>query len=276
MFQKTVYVSLALFILAALFAALPAGAQSIFLEPNTGPSLHLEALRPSVGSLDFSFFSYSFYLSGRIRAGETTQLRFEVPYASYKLEDSIFTATGRSSFGNPYVGAEFGPRDRGVQGEVGIRLPVMSDNAEAAGFGLLADPVERMEAYLDDILPVYAGLSYRHRSAGGFAMMLRAVPVAWIYTGDGSADSELFVLHSAQAWYEAEKVALGAGLSGRFLVTGDGADLGERTLYELGFFANFDLGTFRPGLQVRFPLDADLTDDLRLDPWYSISLGLEL
>lgn len=276
MSNKTILGSITIFVLLVLIGAVPAGAQSIFLEPNTGPSLHLEALRPSVGSVDFSFFSYAFYLSGRVKIGETAQLRFEIPYASYKLENSLFTETGRSSFGNPYVGAEFGPRDRGVQGEVGIRLPVMSDSAEAAGFGILADPVERVEAYLHDILSVYAGLSYRHRAESGFAMMLRAVPVAWIYTGDRNADSEITVLHSAQAWYEAEKVAVGAGLSGRFLVTADGADLGQRTLYQLGFFANFDLGTFLPGFQVRIPLDDDLTGDLRLDPSYSISLGLEL
>jgi len=256
----------------------PARAQSIFLEPNTGQGIHLEAVRPSLGAVNFTNLSYSYYLSGRVLASEGFGLRFEVPFAAYNVQDSSGdSGSGRSSFGNPYAGVEVGPADRGVQGEFGLRLPIMSDEAEAADFGLLADPVERMEAHFGtEYLPLFAGLRYRHRSDDGFALMLRAVPVIWFYIGDYNGDTEVSILHSVQTWYEADKVGVGVGISGRFIATGDADGFGERSIYQFGFFANYAFGNFLPGFQVRLPLDHDLKDDLHLGATYSLSVGLSL
>ena len=160
--------------------------------------------------------------------------------------------------------------------EVGIRLPVVGDGSEAAGFGMNADPVERMEAHAPDVLPIYFGMNHRVRSEGGLAFRLRMTPVLWVYTEDyGDDNLELFFLHSVQAGYENETVTIGGGISGRFLATGDSSGFGNRSIYQVGLYSNFDFGTFMPGLQVRIPLDSDLRD-AGYNPTYSLSIGMRI
>jgi len=259
-----------------------AQAQSIFLEPNNIPAVHLEALRPGFRGKDLSNITFAFFLSGRFSLGEELQVRAEIPYMTYKEDDSwsywgyqTRSSERENAFGNPYLGLEFGRLENGFHGEAGIRLPVVKDTSGAETEGMLTDPVERMEAFVPEVIPVYLGVNYRYRSDNGFGMRLRMVPVIWFRMGSSSSDdTEIFALYSAQAWYESEKVGVGGGFSGRFLTTGDEDGFGERTLHQFGFFANYTFGSVMPGFQVRFPLDQDLKDVLV--PAYSLSIGVKL
>lgn len=263
-----------------LLGAVSAPAQSIFLEPNNMGSIHLEALRPGFGGVNLSNLSFALFLSGRVQVGETLQIRGDFPYMTYKVEPTDYYwgqssgSEGKNAIGNPYVGLDVGSPDRGTQGEFGIRLPVVQDTSGAEREGAATDPVERMEAFLPDILPVFLGVNYRHRSSNGFAMRFRFVPVFWFYVGNSSSDTDLFLLYSAQAWYETEKVGVGGGFSGRAIATGDEDGFGERSIHQFGFFANYAFGSFLPGFQIRIPLDQDLKDNMV--PAYSISLGIKL
>lgn len=258
-------------------------AQSIFLEPNNNPAVHLEALRPGFGGIDLSETTFALYLSGRISLGEMLQLRAEVPYMTFQADYNNYYGNGytystatKNAFGNPYVGLDAGNLERGFHGEFGFRVPVVKDNNTAARSGVLTDPVERMEAFVREILPLYMGVNFRHRSQNGFAMRLRLVPVFWIGVGSGNDDdTDIFALYSAQTWYESGKVGVGAGFSGRFIATGDADGFGERSLHQFGFFANYAFGSFLPGFQVRFPLDKDLRDEGYV-PAYSFSVGVKL
>ncbi len=263
-----------------------ARAQSIFLEPNNQGSIHLEALRPGVHFINLNNLSFAYFLSGRIRAGEGLQIRGEIPFMYYRLDDKqLFGESSyeaQSDFGNPYLGLDVGNPDNGFQGEFGFRLPVIDNNSEVIELGILTDPVERIEAFIPDLVPFYAGANYRFKSNNGFAMRVRMVPVFWLWVGDRSdADPEAFVQYSAQAWYEDKKVGVGGGFSGRLILTNSGATgIGERTINQFGFFANYTFGSVMPGFQVRFPLDEDLKggdwDDLGMAPSYSLSIGLKL
>ena len=279
----------AFLVLGATFCFLGADsarAQSIFLEPNNIPSVHLEALRPGFGGVNLTNFSFAFFLSGRIPVGEELQIRGDIPYMTYKMDDDSYshyyygyssTPQSDNAFGNPYLGLDFGNLENGYHGELGVRLPVVKDSSGAEEAGILTDPVERMEAFAQEVLPVYLGVNYRYRSDNGFAMRLRLVPVIWFRVGDSSdEDTDIFALFSAQAWYENEKVGVGGGFSGRYLTTGDADDFGERTLHQFGFFANYSFGSVMPGFQVRFPLDSDLKDFADLVPSYSLSIGVKL
>ncbi len=257
-----------------------AQAQSIFLEPNSEASIHLEALRPGFDGYDLSATTFAFYLSGRFQVGHDLWMRTEFPFMNYKDDNPLYfgyyvTSTDRkSSFGNPYLGLDFGNSDNGFQGEAGFRVPVVKDYSGAAGEGLATDPVERMEAFVAEVLPIYLGVNYRLKSNDGFGMRLRMIPVFWVGVGDGSnQDTDVFVLYSAQAWFENETVGVGGGLSGRFVATGDADGFGERSLHQFGFFANFSFGSVMPGFQVRFPLDEDLE---RFNTSYSFSIGVKL
>lgn len=257
-----------------------ASAQSIFLEPNNMGSVHLEALRPGFERVDLSNFSFALFLSGRIQAGENLQIRGDIPYVTYTIESYNYYwggysgSQGENAIGNPYLGVDIGSPRRGFQGEFGIRVPVVDTASEATEVGMLADPVERMEAFIPETLPIFLGVNYRHRSDNGFAMRMRLAPVVWFFVGSGSGDPEIFVLYSAQAWYEVQKVGVGGGFSGRVITTGDDDGFGERSLHQFGFFANYAFESFLPGFQVRFPLDKDLRDFMV--PSYCISVGVQL
>lgn len=292
--MKSRFVGIILILLAAstLFTAGVVQAQSIFLEPNSGPGINLEALRLGSPYANYSNLSFAYYLSANIPVGDGLQLRTEIPWVYYQRDYLAYNydygysypyiKEGESvnSFGNPYLGVDVGNLFDGFAGEFGIRVPVMNRTSDVGSSEAMNDPVERLEAFAPDILSIFVGGNYRYRSGNGFAMRLRAVPVVWIPVGDqSSADPEVFVIYSAQAWYEDHKVGVGGGFSGRMIMTGDSEGLGERTLHQFGFFANYQFGNVMPGFQVRFPLDADLKDPfqgLGMSPNYSLSIGIKL
>lgn len=286
--MKSTIITAFLVVVAAGFAldTDSARAQSIFLEPNSQGSIHLEALRPGVPIINLSTLTFAYFLSGQIRAGEGLQIRAEVPFMYYKLDEQQYygesSTEAQSGFGNLYLGLDVGSPNNGFQGEFGLRLPTMDNDSEVVEFGILTDPVERIEAFVPDLVPIYAGANYRFKSDNGFGMRLRMVPVFWMWINEQSqADPEVFVQYSAQAWYEDKKVGVGGGFSGRILITdGGGTGIGERTINQFGFFANYTFGSVMPGFQVRFPLDADLKDatrdNLGMTPSYSLSIGFKL
>ncbi len=265
-----------------------AQAQSIFLEPSSGGGIHLEALRPSYEDLELTFYSFTFYLSSRVVVGDNLQLRVELPFVYFKEEEGYYyydpyygsysrPPRSESSFGNPYLGVDFGEADNGFQGEVGFRVPVFNGVNSAAAIGMLTDPVERLEAFGRDLLPLYFGGNYRYINKSGFGLRLRMVPVFWLYLDNsgGSSNNDIHVIYSAQAWYEAGKIGVGGGLSGRAIATGDADGFGERSLHQFGFFANFALGQIITGIQARVPLDSDLKNS-GMNTIFSLSIGVKL
>lgn len=286
--MKSMAILVSLFVLAAVIGlnAGPAGAQSIFLEPNNGAAIHLEALRPNFSGDDFSNLTFTFFLSMRANVGGDLFVRTELPFSNYKQESYYYdewgnyvsygSSNGDTAFGNPYIGLDAGRADNGFQGEFGVRLPVVNESSSAISLGSITDVVERMEAFTRDMLPIYLGVNYRLKTDNGFGMRLRMAPVFWMWIGDRSrADNDIFLLYSAQAWYESGKVGVGGGFSGRFLATGEANGFGERSFHQFGFFANYSFGKVMPGFQVRFPLDYDLRR-YGMNPSYSLSIGYKL
>lgn len=256
-----------------------ARAQSTLLEPNNGAAIHLEILRPNAHNVDISNTSFAFFLSGRVQVGGDLFLRAELPFVNYKEESSSDfwrSPENDSQFGNPYLGLDVGNPDNGFQGEFGVRVPVVSNFTETTAAGSAADYIERIEAFLPDLVPIYMGVNYRLKTDNGFGMRLRMVPVFWLWVGDRSnADSDLYAMYSGHAWYENEKVGVGGGISGRIIATGDTDGFDDRSLHQFGFFANYTFGSIMPGFQIRFPLD-DGIRRMGVNPTYSISFGVKL
>jgi len=258
-----------------LIISLNTAAGSIWFEPNRGNEIRLEAMKPSFKDADFTSMSLVWFLSGHFKVGNNLQLRADIPYAHVSEKNG---SDSESNAGNPYVGLDVGRLDSGFSGEFGFRLPLVSDssNLDAAIFGAMADYVDRLEAFYPDVLPVTMGASYRHQSPGGFGLRLRLAPVFWIDVGDALADgTELWLRYSGQVFFDTGTAAVGAGLSGRYFASDEGdRDFGQKSLHELGLFANLNLGRWQPTFRVRFPLDEDLKD--MMDPSFVLSLGLSL
>jgi hypothetical protein len=260
--------------LAALWLALVplAGeleAQSLWLERQPNRALYLEILKPSFDDTDLTFLSATFFLSGRYAFNEKLALFGELPFANGGIEnfgDSDFTV------GNLYAGLEYGRLESGVFGEFGVRVPLASEDNFGTLIGLFSDWVDRFEAFTPDVFSIIAAFNYRYRSGKGFGTRVRVAPILDIPTENGG-DPELFALYSLTAWYESDIIGAGGGFSGRAILTEDGS-VGERSLHQLGLFANLKFGRWHPGAQLRLPLDDDLTEFINLV--FSLSVGYRL
>lgn len=262
----------ALVLLATLGGTVSASAQSLWLEPQTGKGVVLEILRPGIKDADLTFFSRTYYLTGRFAAGEKATFLVEVPYAHVAGNNYDVSESG---FGNIYLGGEIGPRTSGFRFDFGVRIPtVPADNNTLSVAGAFSDYVDRAEAFVPEVFTGLMALRYRHLARSGFGLDVRMAPVVWFDTsGERSDGTEGWLLMSIQTWAELEKLALGLGYSNRILLTEDDRSLQERTLEQVVFFANLRFGAWRPGLQVRLPLDEDLQE--ALDPTVALSVGYD-
>ena len=118
---------------------------------------------------------------------------------------------------------------------------------------------------MPDQVPVRLGLHY-HRAASANAHIaydLRFVPSAWIKTSDDVlSETETFLGYGAWVRYEGESVRVGGGLTGRWNTSRDGADFREAWVHPFDLGADFLRGAVRPGVQLKLPLDDDLTSVL--------------
>ena len=257
-----------------LVVPMAAVADSIWLsQPDQGDELRLEAVLPNVQDGNFTTFSLAWFLSGTFEAKETLALSVDVPFAHVANPEGSESST---AIGNPYIGLRLGPRDAGVMGEIGVRLPFAPDNEEAALFGFIIDQVDRPEAFLPEVASATLGLNYRYRSVEGFGVRLRLAPILWFDTGSTLADDfEAWISYSAQGTYRAGPASFGAGFVGRYWASDDSdANFGQKSVHEFDIFTNLDYGRLKPSFRIRIPLDKDLTKIY--DPSAVLSLGVGL
>jgi hypothetical protein len=245
-------------------------AESIWLEPNRGDEIRLEAVLPNILDSEFTTFSMAWFLSGYVAVGDNLYLSADIPYAKFSSDRNNASS---SSIGNPYLGLNVGRNDSGFMGEFGVRLPLASSKESAVWTGLAIEQVDRPEAFIRDFASIVLGANYRYRSQEGFGMRLRLAPILWFYTGDSNYNDgvEAWIAYSAQFLYISGPVSFGGGFTGRYLATSDGNGFGESSLNEFDVFLNLDYGLMKPSARLRIPLDEDLTD--YLGPSLVLGLG---
>jgi hypothetical protein len=259
-----------------VFPAL-APAQSIWLTPPREPVFSLEALKPSFkGANNLTWTTSVFFLSFRVPASEKALFVAEVPFVHSGLKSNAFGSGSTSNLlGNPYIGFELGKTGHPVFGELGVRLPLakgFGGGGFADGVGLYTD-FDRFEAFFIEVASITGMLNYRHKAPSGVAVRLRGGPIYTFSTGQ-NPDSETYLGYSAQVWHESRRVHVGGGLTGRMVLSGGPGSLGERTIHQLGVFANFPAGKVQPGVHIRLPLDEELSNDLNLV--FGVNLGITL
>jgi hypothetical protein len=246
---------------AALLLALPASAQSIWLDREHRPSALAEVYFPNFDDADSHFPTWVWYAATRLPAGRALSFVAELPYA----RGEFGSGSGEGSIGNPYVGIEYASRPTGPRIEFGVRAPLVSDEKLLPFIlGFFTD-IERQDAFVPDQVTVRLGLHYRHAATPDSRVSwdLRFVPAAWIQTDDTFlAESEAFLGYGGTVRYEGDDVRVGGGLTGRWNATNDGADFGEASFHQLDLAADFLHGSVRPGVQLKLPLDDNLTGTL--------------
>ena len=250
-------------------------AQSVWIDQHLDQSFALEALKPSFSDgEDISFLTSVLYLSGRFRLSERIRVVAELPVSHFG-DESEFGDEGGTSLGNPYVGVELTHPDVASFIEIGLRVPLASEEGAGLGTGFVTD-FDRLEAFLPDALAVLVAPNYVYANASGFGVRVRLGPSLIVNTDEDefSDRTEVFGLYGAQLWYGTGRVRVGAGFTGRVTFTEEGANLRERTVHHVGAALIGDLGDVRPGLHFKVPVDEDFGDFLNYVVGLSLSVPL--
>jgi hypothetical protein len=247
----------------------PVHAQSVWLDRDHRSSVLVETYFPTFDGSDSHFPSWVWFAATRLPIGQTTWFVGELPYASGRFG----TTVRQSSIGNPYLGIELAPRARGFRADLGVRVPLEStDKLIPFVMGFYTD-IGRSEAFVPDQLTVRLGLHY-HRPGDALSRMaydVRLVPTGWIKTGDALlAESEFFLGYGGTVQYVGDEVRVGGGLTGRWNVTSEVGGFSENSVHQLDLAADFLHGAVRPGVQLKVPLDHDLSD--YIDTTFGVSL----
>ena len=260
------------------FTLSPLGAQSLWQDNTSREGFTIEFLKPDYENEEnLSFLTSVTFLSGRFPVTRSIIFAGELPFSYVNWDVPQGADLGaQQTFGNPYFGLEFHPRRAPLFFELGIRAPLTADvdgeNGEATVNGAFTDFVDRAEAFATDAVPVSGYLNYVVWTRTGFSLRLRGGPVFWIASGDRE-EPETFILYSAQVFYETGILRFGGGFSGRYLASLENADFGERSMHQLTFGLDILLGTLRPGVYIRIPLDEDHKEVI--NSVFGITLGID-
>ncbi|MEO6462490.1 MAG: hypothetical protein ABIP29_05390 [Candidatus Eisenbacteria bacterium] len=260
----------ALVLLVALGGLAPAAcAQSIWLDRVSPRTIHLEGAKPFLEGDRDGFFTTTWFLSTRLPLGERLAFVGELPFATAKTAFDLPTfglfEASSSAIGNPYLGIETRPASgRGSRFELGVRLPAASDNEFATATGAATD-VDRWEAFFPDIIVLRSTFHWRDDVVGKPGIDVRLGPALWLADGLGG-NAEIFAHYGLQFLYHGTEARAGAGIGGRWLLTG-GGDLGASSVHQVEAAADFLPGRVRPGVTLRIPLE---------DNGIDLALGLTL
>ncbi len=239
-------------IVATLGGSATAAAQTPRVDRGPVKSFSLEALRPSIEGGDFTALSSAWFVAAAVPVASRTRIVGEVPVAFggvRRLESDV-------ALGNIYLGVEFaGAPD--VFLDVGVRLPLASDENFGSLIGLAADPINRFEVFLPDVTTVVTALEYRSIYPSGAGFRLRVAPKVLIPT---EGDAEVLANYGAAGGYFGDRGTITAGFSGLTLLTSDGGSFGERSLHRLELEGQLNLGRLRPGVVFHLPIDEDTRD----------------
>ena len=263
--------------LAVFLLAYPAtlSAQSVWMGQRPPKSFSIEWLKPSFDGSDVGFLTSALFLSGRVPLADNVRLTAELPVA-HVSSDSEFDDASDTAIGNPYLGIELGESTGSLWGEIGVRAPLASSDNEAVFVGILAD-FDRFEAFVPDVLSIVGQATLASRSTSGFSVRLRGGSSVLINTDKEAFEDggELYLAYSGQGWYAAGPVQIGAGVTGRMLVTEDDLSLGERSIHQGGLSLIATLGKVQPGIYVKVPLDEDLKDSLNFVAGLNLTVLLD-
>lgn len=271
-------------LLAVAVAALPTGAsaQALWINPDRTGALELEVLRPNIENSTGT--SAALYLGIRAPLGSHVALVGEVPFAHGDFDVGPNAALdARTTLGNPYVGVEIGPSTSPILFEFGVRLPVLEEVDAGSSVGFLADPIDRPEAFLEDLIALSGRVHFRRFSRSGLGILLHAGATGWIASdaarrdlppGFNPPEDEVVANAGARLTWSGDVGGFVAGVSGRANVSDPDGSIGERALAQVAGAGWLRLGPVRPGVEFRIPLDDGLREVV--DATYGASLVIEL
>jgi len=251
--RRPVLKSLTVVILMWLLA-MPLFAQPIWLHQNNESYIGVEALKPNFeGEPNLTFVSSVIFVSGRFMIGDAIAIAGELPISHFGDDNDSETMIG-----NPYIGLEFRKPDGTFFIELGGRIPIAPDDKlGAALLGAFTD-FDRLEALLPDVVTFSGKVNFQTANSSNVVFRLRGGPTLLANSDSqnfiDNDNSEWLIDYSGQIGLQGEQISVFGGITGRYLASGEG-DFGEKSIHQLIGSANIDLGSVRPGIQLRFPLE---------------------
>jgi hypothetical protein len=244
---------------SVLWLAQPVVAQSYLLPSAPEKGVWIEAAHPNLkGFFEVTLPSTIWFASARVPVTPQVGVVVELPFAYARMDSTPFGGSAESNtvLGNPYVGAEYA-FSRQLSVQLGLRAPVTTAGPEswADVIAVLAN-LQRMEAFLENVLPVSIAASFQQAVADGFSVRSRAGVTQAFYIGDDDGEAATLLDYGVFGTYSVSVARFGAGLSGRWDISGD-EGFSDNSFHLLGFTADAGFGRFRPGLSVHIPLDED-------------------
>jgi hypothetical protein len=254
-----------------LSLSVPAAAQSNWLYASPGRSVTVEAYKLGLGPSQ-SITTSTLFFTGKIDVQEGLYLVLEVPISNFDYDkDYQEDFDAQTMVGNPYVGVEWCPATSSVIGSAGLRFPTAPEGSQSAAYNGGLTAFDRVEAFANDMFTVYVNSGYRWFTGEYHSFQVIGGPVFTLPT-IGGADPDILIDYKGEYWARADAVSFGIGLTGRVILTEGDLNFHERTWHRLGFSGNVLLGQFRPGFNIRVPLDEEIRNVIT----YGINLTVDL
>lgn len=243
-------------LLLLLLPQLPTGllsAQARWPTPLDGNAeFSLRWDRPHFPEREYGFLSGTFTFGARVQVTNTINLALEVPQ---------FRAPGtgsEASMGNPYFGAEFTDGDGTPAFTAGVRIIRGSTGGDPQIIALFTD-YERFEQAITSELLVVSGMGHwtPWRDPKGAAVRIRFGGT--IFHPPEGTSNELAADYGVRFTRPTGPLELGAGLTGRWLLTAEDGGAAESSFHSLTVDLTRRSGRIRPSVGVRLPLDAEIS-----------------
>jgi len=227
-----------------------------------------EGLRP-----DFTTFSGSVFLTGRYAIGKNFVLAADISIARVDYKGEEFDVYGKETIlGNPYIGAEYYLPETPLFFELGMRIPIVPDNKGIASICGVYSDLDRAEAFLPHIVPVYGAVNYEKIFESKILLRARTGINLWFTSKEWETYRDPLVLvdYTLQTGYIHPRVTIIVGLTGRLDVSSDPRFEEKAHILQYGATLTVPFGNFRPGINFRIPGNK-LTENL-IDYVFGINL----
>ncbi|MDX1407584.1 MAG: hypothetical protein R3330_05605 [Saprospiraceae bacterium] len=214
---------------------------------------------------DIGFLTLATFINGQFPVSDNVALIFELPVAFASFDGESSTGVGNIGVGLNVYGQQF-------SGHFSIGIPT-ADDSEAAFAGIFADVTERFNAFNSENVPIKVYGNLLERPVEGFAYRVRGGFDLTIPTDDFGETELLFGL-TALAGYAFSGGLVQAGLSTITILTEEDLDFSERVIESIVMSGEFGSGNIVPGVILRIPIDADLSDLYNLVVGVSVDFKL--
>lgn len=227
----------------------------IALEINKPVTPSVNAGRHTIPGL--SAGSGSIFLSGRYSLKKNKNITFvaDIPVSHGYLDDSTNLNGSEWAFGNPYIGAEFDIPESPLYFQLGLRLPFAPYDQGLAEFAGSVSDLDRSEAFLAHVFPVYGAVNYETVSENKILFTAKAGLDFW-FNNDSlriQSDPSVRFNYVVQTGYMDKNLNVILSAVGRKDLSSSAVVQDKLNIFQYGLSIVVPYKKIRPALSFRFP-----------------------